>query len=59
MVTEEAFVESALQGILISLVFAFAILIITTRNILISLYATYCVALTVLSVVAIIVLKGW
>lgn len=59
MVTETALVTSALQGIVISLIFAFAILILTTRNIIISLFATYCVAITVLSVVAIIVLRGW
>lgn len=59
MVTEEALVTSALQGIVISLIFAFAILLLTTRNLVISMFATYCVAITVLSVVAIIVLRGW
>lgn len=59
MVTEDALVTSALQGIVISLIFAFAILLLTTGNIVISLFATYCVSITVLSVVAIIVLRGW
>ena len=59
MVSEVAFVESALQGIAISMSFAFIILIATTKNVILAFFAVYCVGLIVVSVVCIIVLKGW
>lgn len=59
MISERAFVASALQGITIAMIFSFFILLIATRNIILALLAITCVAIVVVSVVAIMVLKGW
>lgn len=52
MPTEEAFVNNARNGIIISIAFAFLILLIATRNVLQSLIAIMSVIMIVISVVA-------
>lgn len=44
MVTERAFVSSAISGMFISLLFAFIVLMCTTHNLLISLYSVFTIA---------------
>ena len=46
-------------GVSISAICAFVILLIATRNVLISLYAIVTVIFIVMSVVAVMVLRGW
>lgn len=59
MASERAFVISAVQGIIIATVFAFLILLVATRNILLATISIFCVAIVIISVVAIMSLKGW
>lgn len=59
MQRERAFYSGAKQGMVIGGALAFAILLIATRNILISLYAVKTVALIVMCVTAAMVLAGW
>ena len=53
MRTEEEFVRTAQNGIIISMIFAFVILNLSTLNLLISIFSIICIALVILSVVAI------
>lgn len=59
METEKAFVSNALSGVGISLAFAFLILLLTTYNILMSLYSVLCIGGIVVSVISVMVLMGW
>ena len=59
MPTEIAFVENAVSGIIISVLFAFLILIVHTNNYIISLLAIFSVLTVVISVVAIMQLNGY
>lgn len=59
MQSELAFFNGAKTGVLISGVLAFLILLIATKNILVSLYAIKSVFLIVMCVVAIMIMKGW
>ena len=59
MQSEQAFFHGVVQGVSISGVLAFVILLIATKNVLIALYAIKSVAFIVVCVVAIMVLKGW
>ena len=59
MITEKVFASSALQGIGIAMSFAFIILLLLTRSILLSLFAGICITSVIASVMAIMVLKGW
>jgi predicted RND superfamily exporter protein len=59
MMQERAFVTSALQGIGISISFAFVVLIIATRNIIQSILSIFCVSVVIVSTVAIMNIKGW
>lgn len=59
MVSENAFVSSAIQGIAISMAFALVVLIGATMNILLAFYAIFAVAYIVVTVVSIMVLKEW
>ena len=59
MVSEIEFMESAKTGIGISMAFSFVIVLFATNNILIACMAILCVAFTIVSVVAIMNLKGW
>ena len=58
MPTELAFAQNAVQGIVISLIFAFIILLIATRNIIQSISSIYCVFIVVSSIIAILQLNG-
>ena len=58
-VTQRELVVGAVQGILISLIFAFTVLVLSTMNILIALYAIICIAGIIISVIATMQLLGW
>ena len=59
MRTEKAFADGVKQGVSISIVLAFAIMVISTQNILIALYAILSVGLIVLTVVGIMVMNDY
>ena len=59
MASERAFVTSAVQGIIIATGFAFLILLFATKNIILATISIFCVAIVIVSVVAIMSLKGW
>ena len=59
MQSEQAFFDGVRVGVSISAICAFVILLIATRNVLISLYAIVSVIFVVMSVVAVMVLNGW
>ena len=59
MRSELEFISSAQTGIILSMLFAFIILNLSTLNILISIFSILCIGLIVLSVVAIMELLGW
>lgn len=59
MESERAFLASATTGMTAAIGFSFVILLIATGNLLLSLLAILCVAVVILSVVAIMVFKGW
>ena len=56
MQSEKAFFDGVVTGVAIAAACAFVILLIATRNVLISLYAIITVVFIVLSVVAIMVI---
>jgi presenilin-like A22 family membrane protease len=58
MPTEDAFVQNAIQGILISIAFALVILLIATHNWIVSLISVMCVGIVVVSIVGIMHLNG-
>lgn len=53
MVSQKAFVTNAIQGMFVSLAFAFLVLILSTQNIIISIYSILSIAGIVTSVVAV------
>lgn len=59
MQSEQAFFDGVQQGVSISGIAAFIILLIATRNIIISVYALVSVAFIVFCVVSVMVLKEW
>lgn len=59
METEKAFFRSALSGMGVAIAFAFVILLIATGNVVLSVLAIVCVALVIMSIVAVMVFKGW
>ena len=59
LVTEREMNRGAIQGIIISLAFALFVLIMSTYNVVIAVYAVMCIALIVLSVVAVMEMCGW
>ena len=59
MVSERAMLRGAVQGILISITFAFIVLLISTMNILIALYSIFSITAIVVSVVCMMELAGW
>lgn len=59
MESEKAFLNSAISGIIMAIGFAFVILLISTRNVLLSLMAISCVTIVIVSVVALMVFQGW
>jgi protein dispatched 1 len=59
LVTEREMTRGAIQGIIISLWFALFVLILSTYNIIISIYAVSCIGVIVLSTIAIMEIWGW
>jgi protein dispatched 1 len=59
MPSEKAFVSSAIQGIVIAMLFAFIVLLMATRNIVQATMSLVCVAIIIVWVVGIMVMKGW
>jgi len=59
MQSELAFFNGVKQGVLISGILAFLILLVATRNVLISLYSMLTVFFIVAWVVAVMVLNDW
>ena len=57
--TELAFYYSAMSGMGIALTFSFIVLLIATKNIILSTLSILCVTMVIGSVVCIMVLKGW
>jgi hypothetical protein len=53
------FVVNALEGILISLLFAFIVLCLATMNIVVASFATLAILMIIISVMAQIVMSGW
>ena len=54
IVTETAFLKNAMQGVGIALLFAFIILLYATGNIIQSLSSIFCVAIVIVSMMAIL-----
>ena len=59
MDSENAFTQSAKQGLPIALAFAFVVLLIASRNIIIAFSAISSIAITILSVLYVIVTRDW
>ena len=59
MMREKAFVTSAIQGVIISLSFSFIVLLLATRNWIQSLISIFSVSTVIVSIVAIMSMKGW
>lgn len=59
MISEQAFIRTAVQGILIAIGFSFFVLLFATQNLLLTVVSVLCVAYVVVSVVAIMVFKNW
>jgi len=58
MPSESMFVQNAIQGIIIAVSFAFIILLISTGNVIVSIVSIFCVALVIVSIVAVFYLNG-
>jgi len=58
MPSESMFVQNAIQGIIIAVAFAFVILLISTGNIITAVVSILCVALVIVSIVAVFYLNG-
>ena len=59
MASEQAFFDGVKQGVSISAVLAFTIMLISTQNIIIAAYAIISVIWIVLTVVGIMVMNGY
>lgn len=59
MQSEDAFFNGVKQGVTVSFLLAFLILLIATRNVYVSLIAIKSVGFIVMCVIAVMVLKGW
>jgi len=59
MTVGQSFYQSTIQGIAITMIFSFGILLVATQDITISLVALLCISLVILTVVCIMVLMGW
>jgi predicted RND superfamily exporter protein len=57
--TEKEFVVSAIQGIVFSLIACFIIMILATHNFVTAFLSLIAVGIVILSIITIIVLKGW
>lgn len=52
MISEKALISSAINGIFISLIFSFIVLVLTSLNIIVSFFSVICITGIVLSVTA-------
>ena len=59
MESERAFMTSAINGMICAIAFSFVVLLIATGNIVVSFLAIISVTVVIVSVVSIMVLKGW
>jgi protein dispatched 1 len=59
LVTEKAFVSGAIQGTLISMLFAFLVLLFSTLNIMIALYSILSIGGIVVSAISVMEMSGW
>mmetsp|Transcript_18887 Transcript_18887/g.21142 ORF Transcript_18887/g.21142 Transcript_18887/m.21142 type:complete len:303 (-) Transcript_18887:312-1220(-) len=59
LATEKEFVNGAISGTLISMLFAFIILLISTLNIIMAIFATVSISCIVVSVIALMEILGW
>jgi len=59
MLSERAFVTSAITGVGISMTLAFCVLLVATRNLIQSFLSILCVSGVILSIMALIQLNGW
>jgi hypothetical protein len=57
--TEKLFVTNAVQGLILSLVFASVVLLFATHNVILTLYSVLMIACVISSVLCIIQLIGW
>jgi hypothetical protein len=57
--SEKAFVTNAIQGIILALVFAFVIILVSTQNIINSIFSILCVGLVILSVLGFFYIKDY
>ena len=57
--TFDEFIRSAVQGMCIAIAFAFVILVISTLNIIVAIYATISVAGIIICVIGVMQLSGW
>jgi len=58
MPTESMYVQNAIQGILIAVAFAFLIVLLSTGNLIVSIITIICVALVIVSIMAVFMLNG-
>lgn len=59
LISEREFVNGAIQGTLIALSFSFVVLLISTLNIVMAIYATASISCIVISVIALMEILGW
>ena len=59
MVSEHAFFRGAIQGMIVSVSLAFVIMLLATRNLIVTFYAIIGVIFIVGSIVAVMVMSGW
>lgn len=59
MITEKTFVSNAVQGLVLSIIFASVVLFFATRNILVTFYSVLMITCVISSVMGVIELIGW
>ena len=57
--TEKQFIDQAISGICLTMVFVFLVLFIVTQNFIQALISVFCVGVIIVTVLSIIVFKGW
>lgn len=58
MPSESMFVQNAIQGIIIAVSFAFLIVLVSTGNLIVAIISIICVALVIVSIMAVFMLNG-
>ena len=58
MPTEEAMLTGALQGIAISIVFSFIVLVFATQNVILACISVFCVTIVITSITGIMNMRG-